>query len=109
MHSKNRAQRCVPQRDRLARPPPSQPGGRCEVPKYPVLYEPGWLAGRLKRGKTLGAVAAEAGCSITAVRTAARKLAIADRRRHDEVRYPELHSRRWVRTQYVTHGRSVAE
>jgi hypothetical protein len=25
------------------------------------------------------------------------------------VRYPELHNRRWVRTQYVTDGRSVAE
>jgi hypothetical protein len=74
-----------------------------------VLYEPGWLEGRLAKGDTLGAVAAEAGCSITAVRTAARKLAIADRRGHGEVRYPELHSRRWVRTQYVTDGRSVAD
>jgi transposase-like protein len=86
-----------------------RPAAAARVPKYPVLYEPGWLVSRLAKGGTLGAVAAEAGCSITAVRTAARKQAIADRRGHGEVRYPELHSRRWVRTQYVTHGRAVAE
>ena len=78
-------------------------------PRYPALYVPGWLAGQLAAGATLGAVAAEVGCSITAVRIAVEKLDITGRRGPSEVRLPQLHDRRWVRAQFVTRRRPVAD
>jgi transposase-like protein len=77
--------------------------------RYPILYQHGWLAERLSAGGSIGSVADEVGCSPTAVRTAIRKLEITDRRRHGEVRFPELHDHDWLRHQYLRGGCSGAE
>ena len=80
-----------------------------KAPMYPALHKPGWLAGRLAAGDTLGAVADDVGCSITAVRNAVVKLGLVQRRAHGEVRFPQLHRRAWIRSRYVTQRRSVAD
>lgn len=58
----------------LAGTPGDPCGHSAESPKYPTPYGRGWLAGRLAAGDTLGAVAGDVGCSISAVRIAAVKL-----------------------------------
>jgi transposase-like protein len=76
--------------------------------KYPTLYQPDWLAARLAAGRSLASIADEAGCSVSAVQTAIKRLAITDRRHHGEIRYPRLHDRRRLRQQYVGHQKSAA-
>jgi AraC-like DNA-binding protein len=67
--------------------------------RYPQLYEQGWLADRFAAGSSLASIASDVDCSITAVRIAARHLAVP-RRPFAEVRYPQLHDADWLRQRY---------
>jgi hypothetical protein len=58
---------------------------------HPQLYEPGWLAKRLRERRSSRQIASEVGCSTTAVRAAIRSLALTARRGYADRRYPKLH------------------
>jgi DNA-binding CsgD family transcriptional regulator len=67
----------------------------------------------LGSGRSLSSIAAEVGCSRSAVRAAAIRLRITDRRPYKLVRFWQLHDVTWLRRRYVddawTSGQIAAE
>jgi hypothetical protein len=81
---------------------------RKRPPRYPQLYEPGWLADRFAHGASLRLVAGELGCSLTAVRRAAALLD-PPRRAFGQVSFPQLRDTTWLHRRYVEQGQSSTE
>jgi biotin operon repressor len=73
---------------------------------YRQLYEPGWLAERLRSRRSLREIAAEVGCSKGGVRAAIRFLEITNRRGYAERHFPQLHDEEWLRHNYLDERKS---
>jgi len=77
-------------------------GSRGRKPKYPQLYEPGWLRKELARkGASFAKIARKVGCSETTVTYAAKKLELIDPKRPPRpspwTRDPEWYRERFKR------------
>ena len=78
--------------------------------RFPLLADSDWLRQQLGARRPLASIAAEVGCSESAVRAAATRHGIAERRRpSDQRQFPPLHDAAWLHQQYVQAGRSSTQ
>jgi len=78
--------------------------------RFPLLTDTDWLRQQLGARRALASIATEVGCSESALRAAATRHGIAERRRpRDQRQFPPLHDAAWLNTQYVQAGRSSTE
>ena len=94
----------------VQRPPRSDSRRPRERVRFPLLADSDWLRQQLGARRPLASIAAEVGCSESAVRAAATRHGIAERRRpSDQRQFPPLHDAAWLHQQYVQAGRSSTE
>ena len=78
--------------------------------RFPLLADADWLRQQLGARRPLASIATEVGCSESALRAAATRHGIAERRRpSDQRQFPPLHDAAWLHHQYVQAGRSSTE